>query len=166
MRGMKSIAAGLLLAVLASGGAQAQAMQKIDQIGKWTLFFSEALGDSCLIARTDAQGRQLQLGVDRKKKQAYAGLFEKSDTGMVAGKMSDVGFQLGQTTFTGKATQYNKNGVQGRYVYFNNLNFAYELARQKQLVITRSNGEKMVVDLTGSSDAIDAMIVCQVATMK
>ena len=48
----------------------------------------------------------------------------------------------------------------------NNLNFAYELARQKQLVITRSNGEKMVVDLTGSSDAIDAMIVCQVATMK
>ena len=71
-------------------------------------------------------GLQLQLGVDRKKKQAYAGLFEKSDTGMVAGKMSDVGFQLGETTFTGKATQYNKNGVQGGYVYFNNLNFAYE----------------------------------------
>ncbi len=56
--------------------------------------------------------------------------------------------------------------TQGGYVYFNNLNFAYELARQKELVITRSNGEKMVVDLTGSADAIDAMIVCQVATMK
>ena len=54
----------------------------------------------------------------------------------------------------------------GGYVFFNNLNFAYELARQRELVITRSNGEKMVVDLTGSSDAIDAMIVCQVATMK
>ncbi|MBL9058684.1 MAG: hypothetical protein JNK88_01490 [Mangrovicoccus sp.] len=166
MKGVKHIAAGLVLALMAAGGAQAQGLEKIDQIGKWTLYFSQALGDSCMIVRTDAQGRQLQLGVDRKKKQAYAGLFAKSDTGMVAGKLSDVAFQLGETTFTGQATQYNKDGTQGGYVYFNNLNFAYELARQKELVITRSNGEKMVVDLTGSADAIDAMIVCQVATMK
>ena len=75
-----------------------------------------------------------------------------------------VSFQLGDTTFTGQATQYNKDGIQGGYVYFNNLNFAYELARQKELVIHRAEGDDIDVDLTGSANAIDAMIICQVAT--
>lgn len=166
MKGMKRIGAGLVLATLAAAAVQAQELQQVDQIGDWGLYYSEALGDSCLISRTDPEGRQLQIGVDRKKMQAYAGLFARTDAGMEAGATVPVSFQLGETVFTGDATQYNKDGVQGGYIYFNNLNFAYELARQQTLVINRAAGDPISVSLAGSANAIDAMIVCQIATMK
>lgn len=164
MFGLKRIGAGLVCVVLGAAGAQAQELQLVEKIGDWNLYYSEALGDSCLVERTDADGRQLQFGVDRKKEQAYAGLFAKEDAGMVAGDLVDVSFELGDTVFTGEATQYNKDGIQGGYVYFNNLDFAYELAKQQTLIINPAEGDPIPVDLTGSLNAIEAMIACQIAT--
>ncbi|OSP54513.1 hypothetical protein [Pseudoruegeria sp. SK021] len=156
---------GAMMGLLGSQ-AQAQELQMVDQLGDWTLYYSKALGDSCLASRTDAEGRQFQVGVDRKKELAYAGLFAKVEAGTTEGDFVPVAMTLGETIFTGEAKEYNKEGVQGGYVFFNNLNFAYELAKQQTLIVDRSNGESVTVDLTGSAKAIEAVIDCQIATMQ
>ncbi len=164
MQTMKRIAAGLLMAGLVATATQAQDLQKVDQIGDWGLWFSKALGDSCFAERTDADGRQFEIGVDRKQQKAFAGLFAKADVGATNDKSVPVSFQLGETTFTGTATQFNRDGMQGGFVYFNNLDFAYELAKQEELVINRADGQQVKISLDGSAKAIDAVIACQVAT--
>ena len=158
------IGAAAAVATLVSFGAQAQALQLVEKIGDWNLYFSEALGNSCLAERMDAEGRQFEVGVDRKRQLAFAGLFAKTDAGMTNDKMVPVSFQLGDTTFTGEATQYSMEGTQGGFIYFNNLDFAYELAKQEELIINRADGEKVTVSLAGSAKAIDAVIACQIAT--
>jgi hypothetical protein len=78
--------------------------------------------------------------------------------------LSLVSFELGDTVFEGKAEGYSRDGIEGGIVYFNNLDFAYELARQQTLTINRVTGDQIEVDLTGSADAIDALIACQIVT--
>ena len=153
-----------LVAGLASLPAAAQDLALIDTIGDWKLYFSEELGNSCLEMHVDDKERQFQVGVDRRKEYAYAGLFVNAEADVVDGESAPVSFELGDTLFVGEAKGYSKDGIEGGYVYFNNLDFAYELAKQKTLTINRINGDKIEVDLTGSADAIDALIACQVVS--
>lgn len=165
MFSVKQIGVGLFCVVVGGSAAQAQDLQMVEKIGDRTLYYSEALGDNCLASRTDAEGRQFQVGVDRKKELAYAGLFANADAGMTAGAVAPVSLELGGKVFAGDATQYGKGGVEGGYVYFNNMDFAYELGKQQTMTVNVATGNKISVDLTGSSDAIVAVIDCQIATM-
>lgn len=165
MTGVTRFGVSLIGAAVMAFGVQAQeAPQLVQKIGNWDLYYSKALGDSCFAMQVDAEGRQFQVGVDRVKQQAYAGLFAKAAAGATDGKTVDLTFDLGDKKFSGTATQYNKGGTEGGYVYFNNLDFAYELAKQQTLKIIRPAGDPVMVDLTGSADAIAAVIDCQIAT--
>lgn len=148
------------------GTAQAQELVKIDTIGDWGLYFSEALGDSCLASRTDVEGRQLQIGVDRKQNRAYVGVFATGDRGLTDGALQQVTFKVNGFEYSGEATEYVREDIQGGYVFFNNLNFAYDLAKGQTLEVMPAGGDAFSVDLTGSNAAIEHIIICQAATMQ
>ncbi|MEM1129402.1 MAG: hypothetical protein AAGH83_02670 [Pseudomonadota bacterium] len=161
------VAAVLAIAWVAATGASAeQGAQFVEEVGDWSLYYSQELGGSCFIERTDADGRQFQIGADRDKQQAWIGILAPAGSDVTEDMLRNVKFDLGGNMYEGEARRFQlpDADVQGGYVYFNNLNFARDLANQATLKVIPDGGDEFSLDLTGTKAAMEMALECQIAT--
>ena len=158
----KKVAMGMALAMTALSATGALAQEKYGSAAGWDIFVKDSLGPGCLMTKSNADGTQIQMGIDATgQKRGYMALYTKANTAVAAGEKVSVLFDVDGQQFSGEAKGQQEGGFQGAFVWVNNPEFIYDLAKKKTLTITPEGGQPIVVSLAGSDAAFKALRACQ-----
>ena len=165
---VSGVAAAILLfsntAVLANDPipSSADAFTVYKEVGDWTVYADDKLG-TCLIERADGLGNVMQMGLDKKHKHAYVGVFTTDDIKIKNKQKIDI--VIDGQVFSGKAHGIKSKKLvgdySGGYILFNNPETAVAIAEGQELVaFPEKTGGALIVDLTGTKNAMEAAFEC------
>jgi hypothetical protein len=155
---IKKIAIGMALAMTALSATGAVAQNKYGSAAGWDILVKDNMGPGCLIAKSNADGTQIQMGIDANgQKRGYMALYTKADTKVAAGEKLSVLFEVDGQQFNGEAKGQQEGGFQGAIVWVNNPDFIYNLAKKKTLTISPKGGSRITVNLAGTDTAFKAL---------
>jgi hypothetical protein len=156
------IATTVAIAALTATSAAAQTTYK--QYGSeagWDILINENT-NGCLMAQGVGTDTQVQMGVDMTTDQrGYLALYTKKGANVRAGQKISVLFDIDGQKFTGDATGVQTEGFDGAFVHFGNPQFIYDLVNKKSMTITPEGRNPIVVSLTGTEAAFNALRACQ-----
>jgi hypothetical protein len=160
MKGM--VTAGLAIAALGITGAAAQTT-KYGQEAGWAILVRSDLGPGCMITKSNPDDMtQIQMGIDASAGlKGYMAIYTKKDANIAAGQQLSVVFEVDGEKFTGVAKGQQVGDYVGAFVWVNNPEFIYNLAKKKTLTITSPGRRKLVVNLKGTDAAFDKLRACQ-----
>ena len=90
-------------------------------------------------------------------------LYTKADASVASGEIRSVLFDVDGQKFSGEAKGQVIGGYRGAFVWVNNAEFIYDLAKKKAVTITPQGGNPIVVSLAGTDAAFKALRACQAA---
>jgi hypothetical protein len=160
MKSEMVIGIALAFSALAATGAVAQ--KKYGSEAGWEIFVKDEMGPGCLIKKANADGTQIQMGIDATgTKRGYMALYTKADANVASGEKRPVLFDVDGQKFSGEAKGQVMDGYQGAFVWVNNPDFIYDLAKKKAVTITPEGRNSIVVKLAGTDAAFKALRACQ-----
>ena len=153
---------GLALALSALTATGAVAQTKYGSEAGWTILVKDNMGPGCVMTKSNADGTQIQMGIDATgQKRGYLALYTKANTKVVAGEKLSVLFDVDGQQFSGEAKGQDDGEFQGAFVWVNNPDFIYDLAKKKTLTISPKGGSLIKVNLAGTNAAFEALRACQ-----
>ena len=158
----RKTAIGMALAITAISATGAVAQKKYGSAAGWDVIVKDSMGPGCLITKSNADGTQIQMGIDATgQRRGYMALYTKANTKVAAGEKLSVLFDVDGQQFSGEAKGQQEGGFQGAFVWVNNLDFIYGLAKKKTLTISPKGGSRILVNLAGTDAAFKALRDCQ-----
>jgi len=91
----------------------------------------------------------------------YVTAFNMNWGDIEGGAQYDIAFALDSELYEGTATGIWLNGVPGADIYFDNVDFLFDIAKKYTMTLYNSEGEVMAIDLEGSYVGLEAVIMCQ-----
>jgi hypothetical protein len=159
---IKKSGIGMALAMTALSATGAVAQNKYGSAAGWDILVKDNMGPGCLITKSNADGTQVQMGIDANgQKRGYMALYTKANTKVAAGEKLSVLFEVDGQQFNGEAKGQQEGGFQGAFVWVNNPDFIYNLAKKKTLTISPKGGSRITVNLAGTDTAFKALRACQ-----
>ena len=156
-----SIGAALSIAVLTATGAWAQTETYGKEAG-WEILVKKEMGPGCLVTKSNADGTQIQMGIDATgEKRGYMAIYTKADANVAAGEKVSVLFDVDGQQFSGEAKGQQLGEFQGAFVWVNSPEFIYDLAEKQTLRITPQGGNPILVHLDGTHAAFAKLRACQ-----
>lgn len=156
----------LLTVLLLLGSAELRAdtppgLQPWGQSGDWSVLVDPSVGNGCLIQKDFDEGFRIRLGyVPDRAGGFFAALSE--DWGHVEpGSKGLVRFISDRDKFAGEVEGIEDGSMRGGWAFFNNPEFAEELAKRRSITVIGPNGGEFDIDLTGSARAINEARRCQ-----
>ena len=156
------VSIALVIAALTATGAEAQALKKYGSEAGWDIFVKADMGPGCLIAKKTSDVSQVQMGIDATAdKKGYMALYTKKDAGVSGGQEVSVIFDVDGQQFSGKAIGQQIEGMDGAFVWVNNPDFIYDLAKKNALTISPAGRDPIVLSLKGTDAAFKTLRACQ-----
>ena len=156
------IGIALVIAALSATAASAQAVKKYGSEAGWDIFIKENMGPGCLIAKKTSDVSQVEMGIDATgEKKGYLALYTKKDAAVSAGEQVSVLFDVDGQQFSGQAVGQQIEGMDGAFVWVNNPDFIYDLAKKNALTISPAGREPIVLSLKGTDAAFKTLRACQ-----
>lgn len=134
--------------------------------GGWNVFVNETRG-TCFAERV-AETSVLQMGLTEPAIFAYLGIFTQAPTAAESGRVEPVELMIGDRRFVGEVTEAAGNipgGFSGGYIVSRDLGLIEALAAAQTMTATVGTRPPLDIDLTGTSDAIDAVRACNAAQL-
>ena len=157
-----SIGIALTIVVLTAANATAQTVKKYGSEAGWDIFIKDNMGPGCLLAKKVGTEGQVEMGIsatgDRK---GYIALYTKKDAAVSSGEKVSVIFDVDGQKFSGEATGQQIEGMDGAFIWVNNPDFIYDLAKKNSLTITPTGRDPIVLSLKGTDAAFMALRACQ-----
>lgn len=129
--------------------------------GPWTIY-ADAERRSCLIEGVDDAGNVVQMGLTGDHSLGYVGVFTPADIDL--GGSAEITIEVNGNLYSGDVKMREHglaDGYKGGYFMANNPDFVSDMRAGRQMVAFASQtGEGVIVDLTGSAEAIDAAADC------
>lgn len=130
----------------------------------WTVF-SDAEREACYIERSDESGHVVQMGMTKKKKYSYFGVFTLAD--MKIKKKEKFEVDINGFTFDGKARGMKSKKLAGDYkgAYFviKDDNMLNAIMQEGTMTVMPKKNEAFQVDLTGIGAAAAEAQTCTTA---
>lgn len=140
------------------------AQSKYGSEAGWDILVKENMGPGCLITKSNADGTQIQMGLDATAAlRGYMALYTKADAKVAANEKLAVLFDVDGQKFSGEAKGQVMDGYRGAFVWVNNPDFIYDLAKKTAVTITPAGGNPIIVKLAGTDAAFKALRACQAA---
>jgi len=154
---------GAALALVALGATDASAQfKKYGAEAGWEILIKEDLGPGCLMARKANDTSQVQMGIDATgEKKGYIALYTQKDANIQSGQKLSVIFDIDGQQFSGEAVGQQIDGYDGAFVWVNNPDFIYELAKKKTMTISPAGRDTLIMKLEGTDAAFKALRECQ-----
>lgn len=138
------------------------------ELPEWTVYADTERG-SCLIERVDDAGNAMQMGLDKKHKHAYVGIFTLADIDIK--KRQKIEILVDGVLFEGKAHGIKSKKLQGDYsggyITIKDATMATAIAEGEKLIaFPEKSGGLFVVDLTGTKMAIEEARKCNLDLAK
>jgi hypothetical protein len=155
-------AIGMVVAITALTTTGAVAQKTYGSAAGWDIIVKENMGPGCLMTKSNADGTQIQMGIDATgQKRGYMALYTKANTMAASGERLSVLFDVDGQQFTGEAKGQQEGEFQGAFVWVNNPDFIYDLAKKNTLTIQPKGGSRILVNLAGTDAAFKALRACQ-----
>jgi hypothetical protein len=162
MQTRASIGIALAIAALTATDAAAQAVKKYGSEAGWDIFIKENMGPGCLLAKKLSAEAQVEMGISATgESKGYLALYTKRDAAVSSGEKVSVIFDVDGQKFSGEATGQRIEGMDGAFVWVNNPDFIYDLAKKNSLTITPTGRDPIVLSLKGTDAAFMALRACQ-----
>jgi hypothetical protein len=156
-----SVGAALAIAVLTTTGTLAQTETYGTEAG-WDILVNQAMGPGCLITKSNADGTQIQMGIDATgQKRGYMAIYTKLNVKVGADQKVSVLFDVDGQQFSGEAKGQQLGDFRGAFVWVNNPEFIYDMAKKKALTITPEGRDPILVNLEGTFAALEKLRACQ-----
>lgn len=154
----------LAFSALAAMASAQEPPKKFGSEAGWDIFIKPDMGPGCVITKKLNNDAQFQMGIDATaEKRGYMALYTKADAQVTAGDELSVIFDVDGQKFSGAATGQQIDGMKGAFVWVNNPEFIYDLAKKKSLTIAPAGREAIVLPLTGTDAAFKSLRACQEA---
>lgn len=160
-----SFCTAVVFAVLTATGAAAETYKKYGSESGWDIYVTEGQDRGCLISRNLTDDTQFQMGiVPEAEARGYLALYTKAGAQVFTGEQISVLFDVDGQQFTGEATgRQMMDGYEGAYVWVDNPEFIYDLAKKKTLTVTPAGRDPIVLSLAGTDAALKLLRKCQEA---
>ncbi|HWK67031.1 MAG TPA: hypothetical protein VNS34_19055 [Rhizobiaceae bacterium] len=160
-----SFRTAMVLAVLTATGAAAETYKKYGAEAGWDVYVTEGEDRGCLMSRNLTDETQFQMGiVPEAQARGYLALYAKTGAQVFEGEQISVLFDVDGQQFTGEATgRQMMDGYKGAFVWVDNPEFIYDLAKKKTLTVTPAGREPIVLSLAGTDAALKLLRDCQEA---
>ena len=157
---LKTLGAVTVLA-LVSGAAMAQDLVPYSEAGGYAVMIDPTLGNGCFLTSDFEDGSTVRIGFDRTAGKGYVATFNAGWGEIVDGQQYPVTFMLDDQQYDGTATGIHLSEVPGALIYFDSVDFLKDLAERTTLSLSSEGEEVMVIDLSGTDEAITETIACQ-----
>ena len=154
-----------LAVVVLTATAAAAATSKYGSEAGWDIYIDSNMGPGCLITQELPPDSQVQMGIDATaaNKRGFIALYTKAGANVGAGEKLSVLFDVDGQQFSGEAKGQQIEGFKGAFVWANNPEFIYDLAKKHTLTITPEGRDPIVLSLAGTNAAFKALRACQEA---
>lgn len=146
---------------LFAGVASAQELIPYGEAGGFAVVIDETLGNGCLLTSEFEDGSTVRIGLDPTVQKGYVATFNEAWGDIVDGQEYPVTFLLDDQQYDGTATGIHLSEVPGALIYFDSADFLNDLATRTTLSLLANGEEVMVIDLTGTDEAIAMTLACQ-----
>lgn len=180
MKKVRTLALGFLSAAIVAGTAMASGplasplphsgddFTIYKELPEWTVYADQKT-ESCLIERVDDAGNVMQMGLDKKHKHAYVGIFTLADIDIK--NLERVEVVVDGVMFEGRVHRIKSKKLKGDY------SGGYIVLKDPRMVTAIAEGEVLVafpkkragvflVDLTGTKEAIGEARKCNLDLVK
>jgi len=154
-------ATAIVIAAMTAAPATAQSLEYWGQAGGWDVMIDASMGDGCLIQAEYNDGSVVRIGFDRNAGEGYVTVFNMAWGDIDEGAEYDIQFALDDEVYDGVATGIYLSDVPGADIYFDSIDFLFDIARRYTMTLYNSGGEVMAIDLDGSFAGLEAAIACQ-----
>jgi len=159
---MKTLIQNTALAIAFSAvAASAQSLETWGTAGGWDVMIDPSLGYGCLIQAEYTDGSLVRIGLDRNEDMGYVTAFNMAWGDIEEGAIYDIAFALDDEVYQGEARGIWLNGVPGADIYFDSVDFLFDIAKKYTMTLFNSEGEVMAIDLEGSYIGLAAVMMCQ-----
>lgn len=148
-------------AIAIGPSAYAQDLVAWGTSGDWAILVDPATGNGCLMEKRFEDGTLVQFGAVPNRKGGFVAAYNPDWTDIEDGAMGTVKFEFPKIRFAGDVLGVARDGRFGGYAFFDNPNVTLEFARNFDMKIIGELGRKIEVNLTGTSNAINAVKACQ-----
>jgi hypothetical protein len=162
MKTLVQVGTALAVVVLCASDAAA-AWKKYGSESGWDIYVSDKMGPGCLITRNLNANSLVQMGVDKTTApgRGYIAVYTKAAVDVAAGQKRSVIIDVDGERFNGEATGQKMQGLTGAYVWLNNPDLVYGLAKKHTLTIMAEGRQPVVLSLDGTYKALKALHTCQ-----
>jgi hypothetical protein len=156
---------GLTIGVLAATAAFAQTATKYGEEAGWEIMVKDDMGPGCVLMKSNPDGEtQVQMGIDaRDGPKGYLAIYTKAASAVKEGEELSVTFEVDGQEFSGQATGQQIGEYRGAFVWVNNPDFIYDLAKKKTMRITIPGRDTLILNLDGTNAAFKKLRECQEA---
>ena len=151
----------MMICAAASSPLHAQTLEPWGASDYWDVMVDPSLGDGCLIQSEFNDGSIVRIGFDPTQGGAYVTAFNMAWGEIEEGGIYSVLFSLDGQDYDAEAQGIYLEDVPGADIFFDNPDFLFDLAAKQTMTLYTEDGEVMSIDLTGSYQALEAMIECQ-----
>lgn len=155
------LAGAVAISALFASVALAQDLVPYGEAGGYDVVIDPTLGNGCFLTSEFEDGSTVRIGFDRAAEKGYVATFNEAWGDIVDGQEYPVTFMLDDQQYDGTATGIYLSEVPGALIYFDSMDFLNDLASRSTLSLSSNGEEVMVIDLTGTDEAIGMTITCQ-----
>ena len=148
---------------LSAGAVLAQDLVPYSEAGGWDVAVDPTMGNGCLLTTDFDDGSTVRIGFDRTAGNGYVAAFNDGWGDIIDGQEYPVSFMLDDQQYDGTALGIHLDDVPGALIHFDSVDFLVDLAARNTLSLSHDGTEVMVIDLSGTDDAITETIACQEA---
>ena len=154
-----------LAVVVLTATAAAAATSKYGSEAGWDIYIDSNMGPGCLITQELPPIRRSRWASmpPPANKRGFIALYTKAGANVGAGEKLSVLFDVDGQQFSGEAKGQQIEGFKGAFVWANNPEFIYDLAKKHTLTITPEGRDPIVLSLAGTNAAFKALRACQEA---
>lgn len=158
---MKTVLA--VCAIMAAGAVPAMAQDLIPfgEAAGWQISVDPTVGNGCVMHSEFEDGSVVRIGFDITQDKGYITSANPAWGDIVEGQTYPISIALDGNSFEGEATGMIIDDIPGADVLFVNMDFFTGLIDAQSLVLSHDGTEVMNLDITGSGEAIGALIACQ-----
>jgi hypothetical protein len=149
------------ISALFAGAALAQDLVPYGEAGGFAVMVDPTLGNGCFLTSDFEDGSTVRIGLDPTVEKGYVATFNQAWGDIVDGQEYPVTFMLDDQQYDGTATGIHLSDVPGALIYFDSADFLNDLGTRSTLSLSANGEEVMVIDLTGTDEALAMTLACQ-----
>ena len=129
--------------------------------GDWSVLVDETVGNGCFIQKDFDDGIRIRLGYVPDREGGFFTALSQEWQELETGETGIAKFISERDKFAGEIEFVEEEGWYGGWAFFNNPEFATELAQRRSITVIGPNDGTIEVDLAGSAKAISEAARCQ-----
>ncbi len=160
---MKAFLGSLALGLAVATPTLALDLTPFGEAGAWQVMVDPNHDNSCLTQVMFDDGSYMRLGLLEKGKKGFFAAFNPAWPEVKMDHKYAVAYKLDDDVFAGEGKGVEIGKDRGLQMVFEDPNFLVDLAKKRVLTLAADDVDLGTFDLTGSDEAVKAVLACQAA---